>query len=236
MTTGNKKNPSSDSVTATEKIRKIHVKNLIQKIINGKTVTAGQLKIVEDYYREIENKKRVPSLRSLAKEIGISFQKMSEWADRPGFPPKSKDGWDVEACRNFRDAQLATASDRCGRGNGGTGDLTSLQRQRIKKLEHENAMLVIRLERMRGEQIPADEVQSALTFLTAQFIAALDNLLNRVGNECKSTPQAIESVGKAIAATRIDLTGWISNAANYAGIVQPDAAATANDDLEMARK
>lgn len=137
---------------------------------------------------------------------------MADWTQRPGFPPKGKDGWDVEACRAYRNAQLASANDRRGRGNGETVSLPDLQRQRIKKLERENALLDLRIKRISGEMIPAEEVEVSITFLMTQFSAALDILLSRVETGCKDTPRVVEIVRGAINETRLDLCEWIRKA------------------------
>lgn len=180
----------------------------------------------------------VKTQRELAKALDISRQHLVRWMKRPNFPQKTERGWSVAACLQFLLQARREAADQVGRGNGtqaSQGTLTALQKAREQKIRREIATMDLKLARLRGEQIPVEEVQAALTFLASQFSAALDNLLNRVGNECKATPAAVESIRRAIASTRRDLEGWIRNAADTGVMCGDNGAAAADDDLAVAR-
>jgi phage terminase Nu1 subunit (DNA packaging protein) len=123
---------------------------------------------------------RTTRVAEMAEFAGVSEQAFRKWMTQPGFPV-APDGsvclWD-----------LAVWRDRMDRGSdidgelGGDVDSPGLERYRLARAEQEE----IKLQKMRGEYLPREDVHTALMETAAVMKSAGERVVRTFGNEVAS--------------------------------------------------
>lgn len=139
--------------TLVNKARQIQVKNILSKLNSGKTITAREQKLLEDYE---QSKKPVSkdeyTWPQIALILGVSRTALTKWRKRPDAP----DSRDPEVWKQFvEDKDLGVAPNTVGKSKG-RDELLS------EKLRREIALLDIKVATARRQVIAADEIDSLL--------------------------------------------------------------------------
>ena len=162
MTKNNKTTNSSDLQS---KIRDAQVKNILEKLKSGKTLTARESAIVGEYAAEKDNKGKKLTQRDIAKAWGMTQPNVHKMV-KQGMPMDS-----MEAATEWRKDFLE------GRGRGSDAP-ASLNDARLRKtlLECERIELALAVD--RGEYSKNTEVKEAGIRIGSIFTAKLNALVN----------------------------------------------------------
>ena len=162
MTKNNKTTNSSD---LQDKIRDAQVKNILEKLKSGKTLTARESVIIGEYAAEKDNNGKKLTQRDIAKAWGMTQPNVHKMV-KQGMPMDS-----MEAATEWRKDFLE------GRGRGSDAP-ASLNDARLRKtlLECERIELALAVD--RGEYSKNTEVKESGIRVGSIFTAKLNALVN----------------------------------------------------------
>lgn len=162
MTKNNKTTNSSD---LQDKIRDAQVKNILEKLKSGKTLTARESVIIGEYAAEKDNNGKKLTQRDIAKAWGMTQPNVHKMV-KQGMPMDS-----MEAAAEWRKDFLE------GRGRGSDAP-ASLNDARLRKtlLECERIELALAVD--RGEYSKNTEVKESGIRVGSIFTAKLNALVN----------------------------------------------------------
>tara|TARA_R110002126_G_scaffold29806_1_gene98092 strand:- start:66 stop:662 length:597 start_codon:yes stop_codon:yes gene_type:complete len=160
-----KNNKTTNSSDLQSKIRDAQVKNILEKLKSGKTLTARESAIVGEYAAEKDNKGKKLTQRDIAKAWGMTQPNVHKMV-KQGMPMDS-----MEAATEWRKDFLE------GRGRGSDAP-ASLNDARLRKtlLECERIELALAVD--RGEYSKNTEVKEAGIRIGSIFTAKLNALVN----------------------------------------------------------
>jgi hypothetical protein len=147
------------------KVREAEVKNILQKLKSGKTLTSRESQIISDYAEEQDESKEKLTQRSLAKLWGMTQPNICKMvkAGMPMTSVKDAEEWRKEFLKEH--------------GRGDTAP-ASLNDARLRKTLLECERIEFALAADRGEYIKNVEVREAGIKIGAIFTAKLAALVN----------------------------------------------------------
>ena len=98
--------------------------------------------------------------KDLAEALGISTQALYKWTSKPGFPARTRRGWNVKKCVDYYQADHA-------RRNGSNGAKSEAEQEQLRL---RNLLLAEKLAKAKGERMPVEdhllEIQSHAQIVT----------------------------------------------------------------------
>jgi predicted XRE-type DNA-binding protein len=160
-----KNNKTTNSSDLQDKIRDAQVKNILEKLKSGKTLTARESVIIGEYAAEKDNNGKKLTQRDIAKAWGMTQPNVHKMV-KQGMPMDS-----MEAAAEWRKDFLE------GRGRGSDAP-ASLNDARLRKtlLECERIELALAID--RGEYSKNTEVKESGIRIGSIFTAKLNALVN----------------------------------------------------------
>jgi predicted XRE-type DNA-binding protein len=160
-----KNNKTTNSSDLQDKIRDAQVKNILEKLKSGKTLTARESVIIGEYAAEKDNNGKKLTQRDIAKAWGMTQPNVHKMV-KQGMPMDS-----MEAAAEWRKDFLE------GRGRGSDAP-ASLNDARLRKtlLECERIELALAVD--RGEYSKNTEVKESGIRVGSIFTAKLNALVN----------------------------------------------------------
>ena len=157
--------PKNKEPNLQNKVREAEVKNILQKLKSGKTLTSRESQIISDYAEEQDENKEKLTQRSLAKLWGMTQPNICKMvkAGMPMTSVKDAEEWRKEFLKEH--------------GRGDTAP-ASLNDARLRKTLLECERIEFALAADRGEYIKNVEVREAGIKIGAIFTAKLAALVN----------------------------------------------------------
>ena len=150
------------------KIREAEFKNILQKLKDGKTLTAREAKIADEFARERDGKKKPLTQQEVARAWGMTQPNVHKMV-KAGMPLTS-----IEAAEEWRKEWLKT------HGRGDTAP-ESIQEAKLRKTLLECEKIEFSLSVDRGEYVKRTEIREAGIRIGAMLSAKGDALVNDSG-------------------------------------------------------
>lgn len=160
-----KKTPAPPASDLQGKIREAEFKNILQKLKDGKTLTAREAKIAEEFARERDGKKKPLTQQEVARAWGMTQPNVHKMV-KAGMPLTS-----IEAAEEWRKEWLKT------HGRGDTAP-ESIQEAKLRKTLLECEKIEFSLSVDRDEYVKRTEIREAGIRIGAIFSAKLAALVN----------------------------------------------------------
>lgn len=117
----------------------------------------------------------VKTVDELATRVGISRQELqSTWIKRPGWPPKTSHGWDVEACQTYK---IKEYKERAANTHGVNSDV----KRRILTANAEIAEMEVAKE--KGALLPVDDVCRLFSHAMGKVKSGLERYVSVIASE-----------------------------------------------------
>jgi phage terminase Nu1 subunit (DNA packaging protein) len=178
------------------KLKSANLSNLVKKLRDGKTLTAAEMKLIEEAESQTSGRKLV-TVGELAEMIGVNRKTIGQWRrdKRPGVPDKINGKEDSTAWISWlSDHPEAGFSDGKPRA-----DRESLLCQ---KLEVDIALKQATLDEINGKLVSRAECQEAWTRIGSAVSKALQMAAKEIPQVClglpisKSLPKAKEKMAE----------------------------------------
>ena len=160
-----KKTPAPPASDLQGKIREAEFKNILQKLKDGKTLTARESKIASEFAAQRDGKKKPLTQQEVARAWGMTQPNVHKMV-KAGMPLTS-----IEAAEEWRKEWLET------HGRGDTAP-ENIQQARLRKLRLECERIEFANAVDRGEYVKRAEIREAGIRIGAMLSAKGDALVN----------------------------------------------------------
>jgi hypothetical protein len=190
-----------------KQIRETEVKNILKKLREGKTLTARESAIAQDFAKEKELEAKRPSVQKRGAQFGLTRAQMYHLKEQ------GCDIWDDESVKKYRDLQRLRARPDATSGNESGAVMTiedidaiinnpAADYAQIRTAEKRLQSLIAsqKLRREMAESFSADEVKARDTAIGAAMRMAVMRIETDLPGQCEGlTSSKMKPIMRAFA-------------------------------------